>query len=45
MNNTQSLGVELLGWFLIAASLYAYEGLLAALFAVGAALIFVTEKL
>jgi hypothetical protein len=45
MNDTQSLIVELLGWFLIALALYAYEGLMAALFAIGALLIFINEKL
>jgi len=45
MNDIQSLAVELLGWFLIALALYAYEGPMAALFAVGASLIFINEKL
>jgi hypothetical protein len=45
MNDTQKLVIELAGWFLIALSLYAYKGPMAALFAVGAALIFINEKL
>jgi len=45
MNKRQKIGVELAGWFLIALSLYAYKGPLAALFAVGATLIFINEKL
>jgi len=45
MNKSKKLVIELAGWFLMALSLYAYNGLLAALFAVGAALIFINEKL